>query len=108
MEPHPGYGVSSCLMLSALTSCQFLWSAQYVARFPAAADTLQRCHRQQSLVGGAGSLAGYTRVLHFEGSRVGHDAINRRRWITFHVVALLSLGEGCGEPGTKTSDALRL
>src|SRR6202011_5474819 len=51
------------------------WSAQYVARFPAAANTLQRCHRQQSLVGGAGSLAGYTRVLHFEGSGVEHDAI---------------------------------
>jgi len=38
-------------------------------RFLAAVATLERSHRQQSVVGGARPVAGHTRLIHFEGGR---------------------------------------
>jgi NAD(P)-dependent dehydrogenase (short-subunit alcohol dehydrogenase family) len=50
------------------------------ARFPAASETLQRGHRQQLVPGGARAPAGRTRLLHFEGGRVQHDAVATGSW----------------------------
>ena len=41
----------------------------------AAAEALQRGHRQQPVPGGARCIAGHTLLLHFKGSRVQHDAV---------------------------------